>query len=232
MNKFILAAVLVLTYLNVSHGQVDKISVHKKSQVLKDGKKQTIKANCYYSTEKGIFVAHYLQPKEFIKKTNRKGELKIYFPEKNKVTVKQDFYFSSQNELLHYFVNNFIDDLGLKKQGFTMSDTRYDDGYLVTTWGAPENMKSISKVEIVFENMRPIYSAYFNEKNKILRKIYYSNYYTSNHFILPKKITEITYTSQQDSTIKRTIYSEIKEDDQVNSYYLDYKIPEDATITK
>jgi len=215
-----------------SFAQVKKISVHKKTQVLKDGKKQTIEANCYYSAENGIFVAHYLSPKEFIKITNRKGELKIYFPETNKVTTKQDFYFSSENELLHYFVNNLIDDLGLKKEGFTMSDSRYDDGYLVTTWTAPSDMKAVEKVEIVFEDMIPIYAAYFSRENEVMRKIYYSDYYQRNRLLLPRRITEITYTAKNDSTIKRTIYSNIKQNGAVNEKYLDYEIPEDAQITK
>ena len=80
--------------------------------------------------------------------------------------------------------------------------------------------------------MIPIYSSYHDNNNKVIRKIYYSNYYKSESFILPKKITEITFTSKTDSTIKRTIYSDIKEDDKVNTHYLNYEIPEDAKITE
>ncbi|MGM0496596.1 MAG: hypothetical protein ACQESJ_01635 [Bacteroidota bacterium] len=230
--RFFIILFFFSVFINYSYGQVEKISVHKKTQVLKDGKKQSIQANCYYSTAKGEFVVHYTEPKEFIKKTNKKGELKIYLPEQNKVTIKQDFYFSSQNELLHYFVNNLIDDLGLKKQGFTLADTEFDEGYMVTTWNPPENINKISNVKIVFENMIPIYSSYQDKDGEIIRKIYYSNYYKGENFILPRKITEITFTSKTDSTIKRTIYSDIKENEKVNSYYLDYEIPEDAKITK
>jgi hypothetical protein len=216
----------------VTTAQVKKISVHKKSQVLKKGKKQTIHADCYYATETGVFVTHYFDPKEFIIKTNRKGEMKVYFPEENKVSIKQDFYFSSRNELLYYFVNNLTEDLGLKKEGFEMTDTRYDEHYLVTTWSAPNSIKKINKVEIVFENMLPIYSAYFDNNNEIIRKIYYSNYYRGASYMLPKRITEITYTSESDSTIKRTIFSDIRENEEVDPYYINFEIPEDATITQ
>jgi len=231
INPFLII-ICIFACINSSYGQVEKISVHKKTQVLKDDKKQSVVADCYYSSDDGEFVVHYTEPREFIKKTNKKGELKIYFPKKNKVTIKQDFYFSSKNELLHYFVNNLIDDLGLKKQGFTLANTEYDEGYMITTWNSPENINKISSVKIVFENMIPIFSSYQDNEGKIIRKIYYSNYYKGNNFILPRKVTEITFISKTDSTIKRTIYSDIKENEKVNSYYLDYDIPEDATITK
>ncbi len=211
-------------------GQSHKLSVHKKSQILKSNQKQTIEAKCYYSQESGVVVTHYFEPKEFIKKTNRKGEMQIYFPEENKVSIQQDSYFSSENELIYYFVNNFIEDLGLKKEGFSMTDTEYDENYLVTTWKPDEEMKIIEKVEIVFENNIPIYSAYYNKNNKIIRKIYYNDYYKGGNFVLPRKITEITFKSPTDSTIKRTIFSDIKKNHEVDSYYLDFKIPEDAKI--
>jgi len=230
--RLLMGLVFLMLLIQPTYSQLQKISVHKKSQILKNGKKQTLEAECYYSAEKGIFVAHYFEPKEFIKVTNREGELKIYFPGTNKVSIKQDFYFSSENELLHYFVNNLIDDLGLKKEGFTMTDSRYDEDYMVTTWSAPQDVKTISKIEMVFENMIPIYAAYFDKSNTILRKIYYSNYYKGKNFFLPRRITEITYVAENDSTIRRTIYSNIKKNDAVNSYYLNYKIPEDARIAK
>jgi len=231
-TRWIVIALLLFLAVHPSSGQVNQISVHKKSQVLKDGKKQTVLADCYYSAEQGTFVAHYLEPMEFVKITNRKGEMKIYFPKTNKVSVQQNFYFSSENELLHYFVNNRIDDLGLRKEGFRMSDSRYDENYLVTTWAPPEGMKVISKVELVFENMIPIYASYFGKDGKIIRKIYYSDYYKDHRLLLPKRITEISYTSEKDSTIKRTIFSDIRQNGAVDDDYMNFKIPDDAQITQ
>ena len=231
-TRWIVIALFLFLAVHSSSGQVNQISVHKKSQVLKDGKKQTVLADCYYSAEQGTFVAHYLEPMEFVKITNRKGEMKIYFPKTNKVSVQQDFYFSSENELLHYFVNNRLDDLGLRKEGFRMSDSRYDENYLVTTWAPPEGMKVISKVELVFENMIPIYASYFGKDGKIIRKIYYSDYYKDHRLLLPKRITEITYTSEKDSTIKRTIFSDIRQNGSVDADYMNFKIPDDAQITQ
>lgn len=230
-NIFVFLAFFFIAANYPANAQGQKISVRKKSQILKDGQKQTIISNCYYSQAKGTVVNHYLEPEEFIKITNRKGELKIYFPEDNKVSLTQDFYFSSENELIYYFVNNYTEDLGLRKEGFKMTESEHDEQYLVTTWKPEEEMKIIEKVEIVFENTIPIYSAYYNKNNKIIRKIYYSNYYKETNFVLPQKITEITYTSPTDSTIKRTIFSDIKKNHEVDPYYLNFKIPEDAEIS-
>ncbi len=225
---FVFLAFFLLAANYPVYAQGQKISVKKKSQILKDGQKQTILSKCYYSQTEGTVVNHYIEPEEFIKITNRKGELKVYFPEENKVSITQDFYFSSENELLYYFVNNYTEDLGLRKEGFKMTDSEHDGQYLVTVWKPEEDMKVIEKVEIVFENTIPIYSAYYNKNNKIIRKIYYSDYYKGTNFVLPKKITEITYTSPTDSTIKRTIFSDIKKNHEVDPYYLNFKIPEDA----
>ena len=210
---------------------IKRVSVDMKSQALKDGKKFIHKADCYYSKEKGIYVTHHYEPEEFIKKTNRKGEMMIYFPNENKVTIQQDFYFSSENELLHYFINNLTEDLGLRKEGFSMEETKYEGDYMITKWKAPPEMNTITQVELVFKDMVPVFSAYIGNDSDTLRKIYYSDYYQSTEFMLPRRITEITY-KDNDSTIRRTIYSDIRTNDEVNTHYLNYEIPDDAQVVE
>ncbi|MCF8307976.1 MAG: hypothetical protein K9I68_03110 [Bacteroidales bacterium] len=226
--KLFLTGLLLFVFsLPVLPQSVQRVSVQMKSQVLKEGKKYTQKADCYYSPAKGIYVTHYYQPKEFIKKTNRKGEMMIYFPEENEVSIKQDFYFSSENELLHYFINNLTEDLGLRKEGFKRVNTEYEGEHMVTIWEPPAKMELITKVELVFKDMMPVFSAYINSDRDTLRKIYYSDYYESTEFMLPTRVTEISYR-EQDSIVKRTIYSDIKVNDKVTPYYLNYEIPDDA----
>lgn len=211
---------------------VKKVSVEMTTQALKDGKKFTHKADCYYSPEKGIYVTHHYKPEEFIKKTNRDGEMKIYYPEENKVTIQQDFYFSSENELLYYFINNLTEDLGLRREGFRMTKTKYEDDYMITKWKAPAEMKIIAEVELVFKDMAPVFSAYVNRKGDTLRKIYYSDYYQTTEFMLPRRITEISYQNENDSTVRRTIYSDIKLNDEVNPHYLNFEIPDNAKVVE
>ncbi len=211
---------------------VKRVSVEMTTQALKDGKKFTHKADCYYSPEKGIYVTHHYKPEEFIKKTNRDGEMTIYYPEENKVTIQQDFYFSSENELLHYFINNLTEDLGLRKEGFEMTETKYEGAHMITKWKSPAEMKIVEEVELVFKDMAPVFSAYINSKGDTLRKIYYSDYYQTTEFMLPRRITEISYQNENDSTVRRTIYSDIKLNDEVNPHYLNFEIPENAKVVE
>lgn len=201
-----------------------------KSQSLVKGKKIELEANSYYSNESGVFVTHYYYPEEFIKITNRNGEMKVYFPETKEVSLQQNYFFSSENELLHFFVNNLTEDLGLRNAGFTLMDSRYDGPYLVTSWAAPPEIPGILIIDIVYEDMRPIYSEYLNKDGKTIKKIYYSDYYYGSSFVLPRNITEIDFPSKNDSIVKRILYSNILLNKEVSSEYLNFTIPADAKI--
>ncbi|MCD4666049.1 MAG: hypothetical protein K8R68_12330 [Bacteroidales bacterium] len=222
----------VVTVNSLCAQQTNRISVAMTSQSYINGKKYVQEATCYYSNETGIFVSQYKNPNEFVKITNRNGEMKIYFPESNQVSIKQDFYFSSENELLHYFVNNLTDDLGLIKEGFVLSETRYDEDFFITSWLAPSELLSVKNIEIVYEDMLPIFSKYIDNEEKTIKKIYYSNYYDGTDFMLPLNITEISFTPENDSTIRRTLYSDVRVNEDVNSNFLNFTIPQDATIIK
>jgi outer membrane lipoprotein-sorting protein len=218
---------LVVTSVSV-FSQASCISVHMTSQSLSEGKKYVQQANCYFNNESGVFTIHYYEPNHFVKITNRKGEMKLYFPELNQVSIKQDFYFSSENELLYYFVNNFTDDLGLRKEGFNLTKSWYEGEYLITLWAAPPELPGIHSIKMVFEEMKPIYSVYTDIEGNILKKIYYSDYYETYDFVLPANITEISYPADQDSVIRRILYSDIKLNKEVDPAFLNFTIPPDA----
>lgn len=222
----------ILASISLTAQQTQKISVHMKSQALNNGTKVEQEANCYFEKNSGKFVMHYLPPNEFVKISNRKGELKMYFPETNKVSIKQNYYFSSENEFLYYFVNNLTEDLGLKREGFHLTSTSFEDGYTINTWKGPEALKSIDRIEMVFEDIRPIYVEYIGTEGEAVKKIYYSEYYQGADFILPMNVTEITYPENQDSVIRRAIFSDLKTNDDVGNTFLNFSIPGDATITQ
>lgn len=227
-SMFFLAFVCIAS---VASGQfVEKISMHSESGSLKNGKKVNIEADIFYMPETGKYVSHHLYPEEFIKITNRVGEMKVYFVEDNEVALRQDFYFSSENELLHYFVNNLTDDLGLRKEGFALHNTYNDEEYLVTIWKAPPTIKVVNAVKIVFMDELPVYAEYINQGDQVIRKIYYSGYKYFEQFVIPQRITEITFANENDSTIKRTLYSDFKINNQVDTYYLNFQIPDDAKV--
>jgi len=212
---------------------VNKISVHRVSQALIKGNKITEQADCYYSSEGLKMVVHSTKPKEYIKSVSSKGEVSIYFPEDNQLMMQQNSFLSSTKEELYIYVNNMYDDLGLRNEGFSMQGTRYEGEYMIIDWAPPASHKDkIKKIEIVYENMMPIYSATYIIKGDIYKKTYYSDYLVNSNLILPKRITDITYTTKTDSIVRRVLYSDIKINDQVDVTYLNYKVPQDAKLIK
>jgi hypothetical protein len=49
---------------------------------------------------------------------------------------------------------------------------------------------------------------------------------------LPLRITEISFESKTDSTIRLSVFSNVRTKDFPDNNYFNYKIPEDAKISK
>ena len=217
---------------NLLSQQKTCISVSQETQSLSLGAKSIFRCDIYYNIEKNEIVTHHTYPAEFIKISNKLGETKIYFPAKNTVSVQQDNSLSSTNELLYYFLNNRVTDLGLQKEGFRMTGTTREDDLVVTLWEAPVPNKALRDVKVVFKDMLPIYAEYRGMDNTIRKKIYYSGYRDFTYFSLPMRITEISFESRKDSTIRRSVFSNIRFYDSADSGYFNYKIPENARLVK
>jgi len=202
------------------------------NQSWKKGLITKAQADFFYDKEQGVLVSSYSSPEKFIKISNRKGELKLYIPKNNTVTYSQDISYSSENELIFYFANNLQQDLGLEKEGFRMIDSKMDGNYLIFIWKAPQQMKAINKVEVVYDGENPIYAAYFNLNGDTIKKIYYYDYFSTTYFQMPGKVTEITYTSEKDSIVQRTIFSNLNVSNSPSSSYFNFKIPDNAKISQ
>jgi len=211
---------------------IECVSVSQEIQVLHKGNKSIFKCDIYYNKEKDAIVTHHYYPVEFVKMSNRFGEMKMYFPESNTVTLQQNQTLSTTNELLYYFVNNDLSDLGLSKEGFSLVQTSNENGMIVTTWQAPEHLTTVNQIKIVFKDMRPVYSEYLNQKGDILKKIYYSKYSDLKTFSLPLRITEISFESKADSTIRLSVFTNVRTNDFQENNYFNFTIPEDAKIIK
>ena len=233
MNR-IFAAVLfiVLPELTSVAQTKDCVSVTQETQTLMKGSKSIFKCDIYYNKEMDAVVTHHYYPAEFVKMSNRSGELKIYFPATNTVTVQQNESYSTTNELLYYFVNNKTTDLGLAKEGFKLIKTSSEEGLMVTTWQAPVTLKAINKIKIVFKDMLPVYAEYQALNGSIMKKIYYSNYTDFRTFRMPLRITEISFETKEDSTIRLSVFSNVRTKDFPENSYFNFKIPDDAKISK
>jgi hypothetical protein len=208
------------------------VSVSQEIQVLSKGGKSIFKCDIFYNKELDAIITHHYYPTEFVKMSNRFGEMKIYFPKNNTVTIEQNQSFSTTNELLYYFVNNRLNDLGLSKEGFKLINTNHEEDMIVTTWQAPVSLKVIDRIKIVFREMMPIYAEYIGVKGEIRKKIYYSRYADFKSFRMPLRITEISFESKSDSTIRRSVFSNVRTKDFPDSSYFNFKIPDNATINK
>jgi hypothetical protein len=235
MNKVKFVTVffsVFFTGLNLLAQTKDCVSVTQVTQTLQKGSKSIFKCDIYYNKEMDAVVTHHYYPAEFVKISNRSGELKIYFPATNTVTVQQNQSYSTTNELLYYFVNNKATDLGLAKEGFKLIKTGSEEGLMVTTWQAPVTLKVINKIKIVFKDMLPVYAEYQAPSGTIMKKIYYSNYTDFRTFRMPLRITEISFESKADSTIRLSVFSNVRTKDFPENNYFNFIIPDDAKISK
>ena len=221
-----------LSGVNLIAQTKDCVSVTQETQVLMKGAKSIFRSDIFYNKEKDAVVTHHYNPAEFIKLSNRSGEMKIYFPESNTVSVQQNQSFSTTNELLYYFVNNKVTDLGLLKEGFKLINTSAEEGMMVTTWQAPSTLKAIYQIKIVFSDMLPVYAEYHTINGSVIKKIYYSNYKDYKTFRLPLRITEISFDNKTDSTIRLSVFSNVRTNDFPGDNYFNFKIPDDAKISK
>jgi hypothetical protein len=235
MNKilvFVLVLVFLLPQSRLLSQDKDCVSLSQETLVLSKGSKSIFKCDIYYNKEKDAVVTHHYYPAEFVKMSNRLGEMKIYFPETNSVTIQQNLSLSTTNELLYYFVNNKLADLGLSKEGFKLSNTTREKELMVTIWQAPASLKVINQIKIVFKEMLPVYAEYLALDGSIKKKIYYSRYSDFKTFRMPLRITEISFESKTDSTIRLSVFSNVRTNDFPDNNYFNFKIPDNATISK
>ena len=232
LKTIALLSFITLTELISPAQTKDCVSVTQETRVLAKGSKSIFKCDIFYNKEKDAVVTHHYYPAEFVKIANRSGEMKIYFPATNTVSVQQNESYSTTNELLYYFVNNKTTDLGLAKEGFKLIKTGSEEGMMVTTWQAPVTLKVVNKIKIEFKDMLPVYAEYLSINGSVIKKIYYSNYSDYISFRMPLRITEISFETKTDSTIRLSVFSNVRTKDFPENNYFNFKIPDDAKAGK
>ena len=231
--NYILLVVFFNSLVATTKGQDrNRISLSQETQVLSKGKKSIFRADIYYDREKETMVVHHTYPSEFVKISNRLGETSIWFPATNTVSLRQSESLSTSNDLIYYFVNNLMNDLGLSKEGFSLVSSTVEEGKTITLWKSPPGLKAVSTIKMVFSSMQPLYSEYVDRKGFVVKKIFYSRYSDMGFFSLPLRITEISFDNKQDSTIRLSVFSNIKTQNNTEGGYFNFKIPENATIAR
>ncbi len=196
------------------------------------GKKVTIKGEVHYNIETGKMVMVFSAPLKYIYISTSKGEAQIYQPKENTVSVKNDQNLSSKEDMLYYFVTNKTNDLGLLSVGYVIEKTTNEKGLVRKIWKNSNPKQKIPKVEMVYKFQQPIYSAYFDAKENLKKKIFYSDYLSFGLYSVPMKIVEIDYVNAKDSTISKKTYSGVKTNKDAISPYYSYKVPANARVIK
>ncbi|MEI6574690.1 MAG: hypothetical protein WCO63_00765 [Bacteroidota bacterium] len=208
-----------------------RISLVMETKMMTKGKALIVNAEVFYQFDQGRMLTHYTRPLDYLFITNNKGEAKVYFPASNEVMLKQSAEFDTEKGILFFFLSNKLSDLGLADMGFKPGVTRKEDGLVISTWTPPSSLTELySKVELVHENFRPIYIAWYDAKKMLMKKIFYYDYATYADFTLPMKVVEIGYLSKKDSTISKITYSDVKTGAQANNAYFNFKIPVNAKV--
>jgi len=210
-----------------------QVSLKSLTETIINGKVSKSKADIYYEFPSGRIITMNTEPEKYVYIANTLGEAKIYYPAKNVVVLRNDATFSARNNNLYYFFANRVNDLGLQDSDFKSSSVKQEESYTITTWQAPVKLLAqVDKIDLVHENMLPVYSEYRNTKGAITLKVYYSDFRKIYESMVPMRVTEIIYLNHPDSTIRRTTYSDVRTGSQADRAGFDFTIPTNARIEK
>lgn len=219
---------IILLAFSLPAGAQRRISADVEVKQVFQGKALTTTKSVYCANN-GRLVVVFHTPEEYIVVTDIKGESRMYLPKTNQVLSDTEGGLSSRDELVSLFLRGRVDDLGLGQFGYRLTSTGMEDGYLKRTFHSSDP-GNVPDVELVFENYLPIYAAYMNAQGDVVSRTYLSHYENFSNFVLPCRVTQISYTAKGDSTVTRNIYSNVKVDGQ--SEWFDYEVPSDAeTLT-
>ena len=87
-----------------------------------------------FYTVGGDLVSHYTYPQEYYMKSNRLGEIVIYQPSTNEVTMINDKEMSEQSEVMLQFFSPDRSNLNLTRMGFALQKTEKQGNRIVKTF--------------------------------------------------------------------------------------------------
>lgn len=221
----------LLSGMEVAKGQqIRKLTARVLTQEISHGYSAQMKAKLYYS-QNGNLVSHITYPREFVMVTDNLGEMKIFDPQKNTVTLIQNPLFSTSSMELYYFLAGLTNDFGLRQDGFQISRVRFSRDLSITKWrhDFESGQSQITGATLVKRKDTLIYMDYRNHQGMIIRKIFFYNYTSVGTIPFPQTITDISYQGE-DSSVSRTEYSGFLINDQATGAYFHFQIPFNAKL--
>ena len=190
------------------------------------GKNVVTNHRSLYCSSNGRMVITSRNPVEYVMITNLNKETSVFFPGTNEVIVDKSSMSGARDELLSLFLFGRLEDLGVGLSGYRLVSTEMQEDGLVKKDFTSSDKNMPPYCEIVYRDYLPIYSATLDADRNYLTKVYYSQYKEVGWMPFPHRNTRITYTSKKDSTIVRTIYSNIVIDG--DDPMFEFTVPADA----
>lgn len=226
MYKLVFILFLLFEFQNFDH-----VSFQMTQRRNIQGKTSRHSAKMYFTPE-GKMVAHYYSPIEFFMINNKEGELTLYNPQENSVYQTMNNLLSSQNNPIYFFMSGNTEDMGLKKMGYTLKETKIDDGLLVSYFQKPASInEEFSMVELVHKGRNPVFLGYLDDYDKYVKKVFYYDFKDFQGFSMPQSITEIEYF-ESDSSIAKTTFDTFQFNNSSDKEILDFQVPENAKVIK
>ncbi len=212
---------------------VDRLMLQMESQSLQAGKTAVLHADLFYQSLDGKLITRLGKPLNRVMITNRQGELTVYDPEGHTVYRAQGLEYSSENNLIFFFLTGKTQDMGLLDMGFSRDRTEFTEGLLISQWVPPPALSHLfSHIELVHEDHLPIYVAYFDASGNMIKRVYYSDFEIFSDIILPLTVTEFNYLPGGDTIVNRVRFSDVRTNRQAVSSWFDFEIPDDARFVE
>lgn len=229
MSRRLIFVLALLCALSASAFSQRKVSVHMTTESLQKGTVVRSEAEIFFRFPEGDMVLKEIYPDQNIYMSNPLGEVRLYNPKKNQVIVRANEIFTSRNQNLYYFLTSQTYDLGLQEHGFSLLKSEPEENWFVSWWQAPDHLRDqVNQIKLVHSDMMPVHADYLDRKGSSVMKVYFADYQPSGGSQIPSNITEIIYLSEGDSLIKRTRYTDIRWDADVDENRFNIVIPDDA----
>src|SRR5690606_15335408 len=107
------------------------VYLEMEAMTLANGKYSKVVSELLFNKQNGDLITKYLYPNVSYWFTNEIGQAKIYEPSQNVVQVKYNQFFSTKGSLFYIFLKNKAFDLGFKSQGFQLTETTFENEFMV-----------------------------------------------------------------------------------------------------
>ena len=188
-----------------------RVAASVEVKTLANGKVTTVTKR-EFCNGNGRLVTVFNSPVHYVVTTNLKGEMVTYSPSRNEAFKDRGEEFSTKDNLLYLFLTGRSADLGLASLGYRLKRSVPDEGGYLKRIYTTTKKGIVPKVEVVLKDYLPVYVAYLDGSDKVVSKTYLSGYDVSSRFVFPSRVTGIDYINGKDSTVTRTLYSNVVTD--------------------